>query len=275
MIKSFEIVTAVSKSIIEANTIADSYVIELARQYNGPFSEIIKENFRLAAEKGLPICQDTGILEFFVFLGHEVCLEEPICASLERAVKEVYATQPYRYSIVSDPLFERKNTGDNTPVVCHVFHIKGKHLEIRFLLKGGGSENLSALFMLKPSAEPEEIKNAVVNHIKELGPNACPPLNIGIGIGGTADKAMLISKLALTNPFNRKNPNEKYNELENEILEEINAFKIGYQGLGNGISAYSVSIEYYPTHIATLPVAVSVDCFICRKGRIIFEDKGT
>lgn len=275
MIKDYEIIKAVCKSIIKTNTIADPHVVKQVTHYDGPFSEIIKENFRLAAEKGLPICQDTGMLEFFVFLGHEVSLEQPICTSLEEAVRQVYATQPYRYSIVSDPLFDRKNTGDNTPVVCHVFHTGGKRLEIRFLVKGGGSENLSALFMFKPSADSKEIKAAIISHIKKLGPNACPPLNIGIGIGGTADKAMLLSKLALTNPFNRKNPNEKYSQFENELLEEINALKIGYQGLGNGISAYSVSIEYYPTHLATLPVAVSVDCYICRKGRLIFEDKGT
>ncbi|AKI97596.1 fumarate hydratase [Kosmotoga pacifica] len=272
MLRESEIKNKLKQAIKRANILINKDVEKYVMNYDGPFSEVIFENIETSRNTGLPLCQDTGILEFFVFMGHEVSVEKPVCDILNRAVREVYTSEPYRCSVVSDPLFGRNNTGDNTPVICHVFQVTGKELEIRFIVKGGGSENLSALFMMRPSAGSEELKTLVVEHIRKLGANACPPLNIGIGIGGTAEKATLLSKLALTRPFGFRNPDERYAALEKEILESINDLKIGFQGLGKGITAYAVNIEQYPTHIATLPVALAVDCYLSRRGRIIIED---
>ncbi|MCD6159676.1 MAG: fumarate hydratase [Kosmotoga sp.] len=272
MIKAEKIYTLVKKELVKANTIVNKPVRKEAEKYKGPFAEIILENMKIAQREGLPLCQDTGMVEFFVFLGHEVRLEEPLCKTFERAVRDIYTSQPYRCSVVADPLFGRKNTGDNTPVICHLFMIEGAQLEIRFLIKGGGSENLSALFMMRPSSNVEDLKEKILGHLKTFGVNACPPLHVGIGIGGTSEEALLLSKLALTKDFEERNHIEAYRILEEELLKEINALKLGYQGLGNGMSAYSVSVEYYPTHIATLPVALSVDCYLCRKGRFTIED---
>lgn len=260
------------EELVKANIRLNEEVKRIVAEYEGPFSDIIKENYIISEKECLPLCQDTGILEFFVFLGHEVVLEEPIEKTLNSAVEEVYVAYPFRYSIVSDPVFERINTHNNTPVVVHVFQVEGKKLEIRFLVKGGGSENLSTLHMMNPSVGASEIKDFVVEFVKEHGAKACPPLHIGVGIGGTADKALVLSKLALTKDFSERHPDPRYAELEEEILRTVNLLGIGYQGLGHGITAYSVHVEYFPTHIATLPVAVSVDCYLCRKGKIVFED---
>jgi len=262
----------IKKAIIDANIKINPKVEEIIERYEGPFSDIIKENYRVSKEEKLPLCQDTGIVEFFVFIGHEVKLEEPIEETLNRAVGEVYSEYPFRYSIVTDPLFERINTGTNTPAIVHIFQVKGKSLEIRFLVKGGGSENLTVLRMMTPTSDVEKVKEFVVEHIKEHGAKACPPLHVGIGIGGTADKALLLSKLALTKSFEERNKDPKYAELEKELEEELNFLGIGFQGLGKGITVYSVHIEHFPTHIATLPVAVSVDCYLCRRGKVTFED---
>ncbi|OAA31650.1 fumarate hydratase [Kosmotoga arenicorallina S304] len=272
MIIADKLCEIIKSELIKANTIACEQVRKEAEKYKGPFSEIILENMEIAEKEKLPLCQDTGMVEFFAFIGHKVRLEEPLPETFEKAVRDVYISQPYRYSVVSDPLFERINTGDNTPIICHIFMVEGNKLETRFLIKGGGSENLSALFMLRPSSSTRDLKEIVLNHIKSLGANACPPLHVGIGIGGTSEEALLLSKLALTRGFEERNFVKEYSLLEEELLKEINALKLGYQGLGNGISAYSVNIEHYPTHIATLPVALSVDCYLHRKGSFIIED---
>ena len=257
--------------IIKANTVMVRELNSFLKKYRGPFASILRENVCDAALTGLPICQDTWMLEFFIFMGHETVLEEPVEETINKVVAKVYEENPYRYSMVDDPLFGRKNTGNNTPQICHFIQTKGRGLEIRFLVKGGGSENLSRLFMLKPSATPEDLIELVVETVKESGARGCPPLKIGLGIGGSSDKAMMLSKLALTRGINERNTNEKYSALEKRLLREINDLKIGYQGLGHGITAYSVNIEHYPTHIATLPVALAADCYISRLGRVKFE----
>ncbi len=271
MIKAGVILDGIVEELRKANIVIDDEVKKFVDSYNGPFSHAIKENYRVAEREGLPLCQDTGLVEFFVFLGHEVVLEEPISETLRKAVRKVYLDNPFRYSVVSDPLFERKNTGDNTPPVVHVFQIEGKKLEIRFLVKGGGSENLTGLYMMRPSSDVEEVKKVIINHIKENAANACPPLHIGIGIGGSPEKALLNSKLALTKSFFERNEDPRYAKLEEEVLSEVNSLKIGFQGLGEGITAYAVHIEYSPTHIAILPVAISIDCYLCRRGKFAVE----
>lgn len=272
MIEAKTISQEMEKALIKANTVFEPELAAFLEKYNGPFSTVLKDNIEEAFRTGLPICQDTGMIEFFILAGHRVIFDEPLELTLTNVVKKVYTENPFRYSIVTDPLFNRKNTGNNTPTIFHYIQTTGNKLEIRFLVKGGGSENLSRLFMLKPSTTREELVEIIVEAIKESGPRGCPPLKVGMGIGGTSDKAMMMAKLALTRSINERNPDPNYEKLETRLLDEINNLKIGYQGLGTGISAYSVNIEHYPTHIATLPVALATDCYVSRKGRVCLED---
>ena len=239
--------------------------------YNGPFSAIIRENCHISATTGLPLCQDTGMVEFFCFVGIGFHLKRPLQEILDEAVADCYTQSPYRYSTVDEPLFDRKNRMDNTPAIVHIISVPGTELKIKFLIKGGGSENLSRLYMMTPSATKEDVVDQIVEHISEEGAKACPPLKVGIGLGGTSEKAMMLSKLALTLSISEKNQDNRYAKLEAEIKRHINNLKIGFQGLGKGISCYSVHIMAHPTHIATLPLAISVDCYLCRTGCVIFE----
>jgi fumarate hydratase subunit alpha len=273
MISKREIFEKLSNHIVQVNETINPEVKTYIDGYNGPFSQALKENYKIAEAEKLPLCQDTGIVEFFVFLGNEVILEDPIFSTLSEVVEKVYTENPFRFSLVSDPLFERKNTKNNTPPVVHIFQVSGKSLEIKFLVKGGGSENLSALFMLKPSIGVQELKDVIIGHVKENGAKGCPPLHVGIGIGGTSDKAMVLSKLALTKSFKERNQNPVYADFEEALLKDLNTLKIGFQGLKKGVSVFSVHVEYAPTHIATLPVGVSLDCYLCRKGVVKFEDR--
>ncbi|AEH50502.1 fumarate hydratase [Pseudothermotoga thermarum] len=254
--------------LVRANTNVDNIVLQHLESYDGPFADVLKKNVFVARETGLPLCQDTGMVEFFVFFGPNVFLQD-IVALLNQVVREVYLENPFRYGVVRDPLFKRQNTGDNTPCIVHLIQWEKQSMQVRFLIKGGGSENLSRLFMLSPSADKNELVEKIVQHIAENGWNACPPLKIGIGIGGSAEEAVLLSKIALTRDGSSQD--EQYAQLEREIFEKVNDLCIGYQGLGKGISCYSVNIEYAPTHIATLPVAISVDCYLCRKGILDVE----
>ncbi|MGB9820561.1 MAG: fumarate hydratase [Pseudothermotoga sp.] len=263
------------QQLLRANTIIDDFVKAQIKQYNGPFEDVLKKNIIVAQQSGLPLCQDTGMVEFFVFTGHGVVFTEPVEKTLNDAVREAYTKYPFRYSVVKDPIFDRRNTLDNTPAIVHIFFNDKGTVQIRFLVKGGGSENLTRLFMLNPSSTTDEIVELVVNHIKESGAKGCPPLKIGIGVGGSADKAIVLSKLALTRNSNEHNEDDRYADLEKRILDSVNELKIGFQGLSVGITAYSVHIEHAPTHIANLPVAVSVDCYLCRKGVVDIEPERT
>ncbi len=266
-----EITEKVKQAIISANTQINKEIKPFIDNYNGPFSNVLQDNYHISKSKGLPLCQDTGMVEFFCFLGINFPLNRPLQAVLDESVSQVYTHSPYRYSTVDDPLFERKNRMDNTPAIVHVHLVEGSSLEILFLLKGGGSENLSRLYMMAPSASKEEVVEQIVSHIEESGARACPPLKVGIGLGGTSEKAMLLSKLALTSSISKQHDDLHYAALEEEIKSRINKLNIGFQGLRKGISCYSVHILTHPTHIATLPLAISVDCYLCRNGRVCFE----
>ncbi|MEJ5228982.1 MAG: fumarate hydratase [Pseudothermotoga sp.] len=259
----------------KANTVINDYVKTQIQFYEGPFSDVLKRNIMVAEETGLPLCQDTGMVEFFVFMGYNIVFTEPLEETLNNAVKKVYSSNPFRFSVVRDPVYERKNTFDNTPAVVHIFQTQREDVEVRFLVKGGGSENLTKLFMASPSADLQEITELIVNHIKEHGAKGCPPLKVGIGIGGSADKAVVLSKLALTRSFDEPNADSRYAQLEKEIHRRLNELKIGFQGLFVGPTVYSVHVEYAPTHIANLPIAVSVDCYLCRKGVVRIEPDAT
>ncbi|WP_448517420.1 fumarate hydratase [Pseudothermotoga sp.] len=266
LVKHEELVEKISQKIIEANNIMREEIVRQLFSYDGPFSEVLRRNAEVARTKDLPLCQDTGFVEFFIFVPFNAIFERPIQESCDEAVKKVYSSKPYRYSIVNDPLYERKNTRTNTPSICHIFHWGEEKVQIRLLIKGGGSENLTTLFMLSPTAGEEELMGKITKHVARHGSKGCPPLRVGVGIGGSADKAMVLSRLALTYSFSERNLDPRYGLLEEKILQNLNSLRIGFQGLGIGPTVFSVRILHAPTHIANLPVAVSFDCYLSRIG---------
>lgn len=223
------------------------------------------ENARIAGQESLPICQDCGLAVVFLELGQEVCLTGgDLESSVQEGVRKAYVGRYLRKSMVDDPLFERKNTKDNTPAVIHTEIVPGDHLKITLLPKGGGSENMSALGLLTPSLGARGVVEFVVQTVERAGSNPCPPVIVGVGIGGTAEKAMLLAKRAILRKVGLKNSNPAIAELENEILERVNALGIGPQGFGGRTTALAVHIEDFPCHIASLPVAVNLQCHAAR-----------
>ncbi len=224
----------------------------------------IIQNYQIASEENIAICQDTGMTVVFIEIGQEVHftggnLEDAINEGVRQGYKEGY----FRKSVVGDPI-NRKNTGDNTPAVIHYSIISGDKIKILAVPKGFGSENMSALRMLKPSDGVEGVINFVVETVEKAGPNPCPPIVVGVGIGGTMEKAALLAKKALLRPVDAKNTREDLNQLEGQLLEKINRLGIGPLGLGGRVTALKVNIETYATHIAGLPVAVNINCHVTR-----------
>ena len=223
------------------------------------------ENLDVAEKEKCPICQDTGMSIVFLEIGQEVHLVD---GELEKAVnegvKEAYLESFFRLSVVDDPIFERKNTNDNTPAVIYTQIVPGENVKITAIPKGFGSENKSMIKMFNPTASLDSIVDFIVETAKNAGSSACPPFFIGVGIGGTFDYCALLSKKALTRDANTQNSNPRYAELEKTILDRINETNIGPQGFGGKTTALGVNIEYYPTHIAGLPVAVNMCCHAMR-----------
>ena len=221
-------------------------------------------NMDAAREMQIPICQDTGMAVVFVEVGQDVHF---IGGNFEQAthegVRQGYVEGLLRLSVVGDPL-ERKNTNDNTPAVIHTRIVPGDKVELMVAPKGFGSENMSRIFMLKPADGIEGIKNAVLTAVRDAGPNACPPMVVGVGIGGTFEKCALMSKKALTRPINEHSDIPYVKEMEEELLQKINASGIGPGGLGGVMTALAVNIDTYPTHIAGLPVAINICCHVNR-----------
>ena len=226
--------------------------------------EQLQDNLRIAAEDMIPICQDTGMAVVFAEIGQEVHFEG---GSLEDAihegVKRGYVDGFLRKSVVKDPLI-RENTGDNTPAVIHYEIVPGDQVKLTLAPKGFGSENMSRVFMLKPADGIEGVKNAIMTAVRDAGPNACPPMVVGVGIGGTFEKCTLMAKKALTRPVNEHSAIPYVREMEQELLERINRTGIGPGGLGGTTTALAVNINTYPTHIAGLPVAVNICCHVNR-----------
>jgi len=224
----------------------------------------LMENLEIAGEDMIPICQDTGMAVVFMEIGQEVHFEG---GSLEDAVNEGvrrgYVEGFLRKSVVSDPLI-RENTKDNTPAVIHYSLVPGDKVRITVAPKGFGSENMSRVFMLKPADGIEGVKNAVLTAVKDAGPNACPPMVVGVGIGGTFEKCALMAKQALTRPAGEHSSVPYIKEMEEELLMKINKTGIGPGGLGGSVTAFAVNINTYPTHIAGLPVAVNICCHVNR-----------
>ncbi len=225
--------------------------------------ENIMENYRLAEQSPMPICQDTGVACVFLNIGQEVHIQGDLYEAVNEGVRQGYAEGFLRKSVVRDPL-DRVNTGDNTPAMVYIDLVPGDRIELTVAPKGFGSENMSAIKMLRPSDGVEGVVDFVVQTVKNAGPNPCPPIVVGVGIGGTFDKAAFLAKKALLRPVNIPNPKPFYGDLEKQLLEKINALGIGPQGFGGKTTALAVNIEQMPTHIAGLPVAVNINCHVTR-----------
>ena len=225
--------------------------------------ERIMENYQIADREDCPICQDTGVACVFVKLGQEVHVEGDLNEAIHEGVRRGYRDGFLRKSVVRDPL-DRVNTGDNTPAMIYYDIVPGDQLEIMVAPKGFGSENMSQIKMLRPSDGVEGVIDFVCKVVQEAGPNPCPPIIVGVGIGGTFDKAAYLAKKALMRSAEERHPDPYYAELEQKILAKINALGIGPQGFGGKTTALCVNIEKFPTHIAGLPVAVNINCHVTR-----------
>lgn len=225
---------------------------------------LLEENLEAAAAQNLPICQDTGMACVFVELGQEVHIDGGFEEAIHQGVRQGYTEGYLRKSMVADPL-RRVNTEDNTPASITVRIVPGDQCAITVVPKGFGSENMSRLAMLKPADGVEGVKNFVVETVRLAGPNPCPPVVLGVGIGGSFDKVAALAKHALLRPLNEPNPDPFYENLEDELLKAVNALGIGPQGFGGKITCLNVAIETAPTHVAGLPVAVNVSCHVTRR----------
>ena len=267
-----EIIDTVAELCIQANKILpanlEKRIAECAELEQSPVARAVfddlKENLKVAKEENIPICQDTGMTVVFIELGQEVhitggLLHEAVNAGVAKGYTEGYL----RKSVVSDPL-ERVNTNDNTPAIIHLTLTEGDKMKISVCPKGFGSENMSQLKMLTPASGREGVVNFVVDTIAKAGSNPCPPMVIGVGIGGNFEECALLAKKALCRDADERNPNPYYAELESELLDKINALGIGAQGFGGTCTALYVNVETGATHIAGLPVAVNVGCHVTR-----------
>jgi len=265
------ITDTVKKLCIDANChlsgdikecIQNAYKDETWQQAKEILAHII-ENYKIADQKSVPVCQDTGVACVFLKIGQDVHITGDITAAVNEGVRQGYTEGFLRKSVVSDPL-NRVNTNDNTPAMIYFELVKGDKIEITVAPKGFGSENMSQIAMLSPSDGIDGVKEFVKRVVKEAGPNPCPPVVVGVGIGGTFDKAALLAKKALLREVNKPNDNPFYANLEKELLQEINMLGIGPQGFGGKTTALAVNVEYFPTHIAGLPVAVNINCHVTR-----------
>lgn len=267
-----QIAAAIKEMCIEANHVLAKDVQErFASAVEQEESELGKQilnqlidNMQIAKEDMIPICQDTGMAVIFMEIGQEVHFTEGnLEDAIHEGVRQGYVEGYLRKSVVKDPLI-RENTGDNTPAVIHYSIIPGEHVKITVAPKGFGSENMSRIFMLKPADGIEGVKDAILQAVADAGPNACPPMVVGVGIGGTFEKCAQMAKKALLRNLNEHSAIPYVREMEEELLEKMNQLGIGPAGLGGRISVFAVNIETYPTHIAGLPVAVNICCHVNR-----------
>ena len=267
-----EITKVIKEMCIEANHILSEDMLHIfknaQKNEESPLGKLIlnqlDENLKIAKEEMIPICQDTGMAVIFIKVGQEVYIEGGnLTEAINEGVRQGYVEGYLRKSVVGDPI-ERVNTKDNTPAVIHYEIVDGDQIDITVAPKGFGSENMSRVFMLKPADGIEGVKEAILTAVKDAGPNACPPMVVGVGIGGTFEKCALLAKKALTRPVNEHSSIPYVKEMEEELLQKINATGIGPGGLGGTTTAFAVNINTYPTHIAGLPVAVNICCHVNR-----------
>ncbi len=271
------IVDKVKDLCMDANYFEPEDVIEKMKEFmEKEESDVAKnimnvliENYKIAKEEKISICQDTGFAFFIVEIGEDVKVKNGnIVDAIYEGVRRGYKEGYLRKSIVNDPVFLRKNTGDNTPPVIHFEIAKGDKIKIKFAPKGGGSENMSEVRMLVAADGVEGIKKFVIERVQKSGGNPCPPVVIGIGIGGTFDYVTYLAKKALFRKLGEHNPDERYAKLEDELLQEVNKLGIGPMGLGGRTTALAVHIEFYPCHIASMPVAINMQCHAARHKEI-------
>ena len=271
-IQTAEIAKQIKEMCIEANHYLspdmkkrfDQAVMEEESPLGKQILNQLQENLNIAGKDMIPICQDTGMAVLFVKVGQEVHIEGgSLTDAINQGVHDGYVDGFLRKSVVRDPI-DRVNTNDNTPAVIHYEIVEGDQLDITLAPKGFGSENMSRVFMLKPADGIEGVKEAILTAVRDAGPNACPPMVVGVGIGGTFEKCALMAKHALTRNLDESSPVPYVRELEQEMLQKINDLGIGPGGLGGRITALAVNIETYPTHIAGLPMAVNICCHVNR-----------
>ena len=272
-IKADEVTAAVKKLFMDCNYFIGSDIMNAletaCKNEQSPvgksvLSQII-ENDKIAAKEEIPLCQDTGMAVLFVEYGDKVVIEDgSFDKAVNEGVRQAYEEGCLRKSVVSDPVFDRVNTRDNTPAIIHTKIIGGNTIKITAGGKGFGSENMSAIKMLTPSYGVEGVKQFILDTVFKAGPNPCPPIVVGVGIGGTFERAAQLAKKATFRPINTKNEDERYAALEDELLTEINKMGFGPAGLGGNTTAIGVNIETSPTHIAGMPVAVNICCHAAR-----------
>lgn len=277
IIDTSEIKDNVKALLLEANFNIGKRTLELLKKSYERETEIVSKsvldqiikNDEIAYDEGIPMCQDTGMAVIFLEIGQEVNFTGiNLYEAVNEGVKEAYDIGYLRKSVVTDPLFNRTNTKDNTPAIIYTDIVPGNRVKITVAPKGFGSENMSAVKMLKPSDGVEGIKNFVIDTVKKAGPNPCPPIVVGIGIGGTFEKCAYMAKKALTRQIGEHNSDDNYSQLEEELLNEINKLDIGPAGLGGKTTALAVHIEYFATHIAGMPAAVNICCHAYRHGSV-------
>lgn len=271
-VKTDEIIRNIKEMCIEANHYLSpdmdeamkNAVVTEQSELGRKILNQLQDNLKIADEETIPICQDTGMAVIFLEVGQDVHFEGmAIEDAINEGVRQGYTEGYLRKSVVGDPLI-RENTKDNTPAVIHYSIIPGDKVKITMAPKGFGSENMSRVFMLKPADGIEGVKNAILTAVKDAGPNACPPMVVGVGIGGTFEKCALLAKKALTRPVNEHSDIPYIKDMEEEMLEKINRLGIGPGGLGGTTTALAVNINTYPTHIAGLPVAINICCHVNR-----------
>ena len=276
VIKAEDITKAVKELCVETNKILPKDLEQLigcscGRESSPMGKAILKDlcsNMDAAREMNIPVCQDTGMAVIFAQIGQEVYIEGPFEAAVNQGVREGYTDGLLRCSVVGDPL-RRVNTGDNTPAIIHTSLVEGDRLTLTVAPKGFGSENMSRLKMFTPSAAIEDIIDFVKETVIIAGSNPCPPIVLGVGIGGDFELAAYLAKKALCRDVSVRNSDPFYRDLEEKMLEAVNSTGVGPQGFGGDITALAINIEEYPTHIAGLPVAVNVGCHVTRHGKIV------
>jgi fumarate hydratase subunit alpha len=272
MITASQITDTVKKLCIESNYCLGNDCISsiesaLNKETNSLSKDVLAqiiENIKIASSENLPICQDTGIAVVFVEIGCDCQIKGiDLDGTINEGIRQGYKEGYLRKSVVSDPL-KRKNTGDNTPAVIHYEIVAGDKLKISVLPKGAGSENTSQIKMFAPQSAIEEIENFIVQVVKDAGSRPCPPIIVGVGIGGTFEKSAILAKKTFLRSLGQRNNNLFYSEMEQRLIKKINSLNIGPMGLGGVITALDVFIDYYPCHIASLPVSVNIQCWAAR-----------
>lgn len=273
-----DITAAVKKLCIDTNyylteDVYDCLKCSVAKEESPLGKEIIQtivDNADFARKEDVPLCQDTGLVIIFAEIGQDVHIEGgDFNEAINKGVSEGYIEGYLRKSSVSDPVFDRVNTKDNTPAIVHVKIVPGDKLKMTLAVKGAGSENMGGLKMLKPSDGPEGVVKFVVDTVRTAGPNPCPPIIVGVGIGGSMEKSAVLSKEALMRPLDDKPEDPRYAAMEAEILDKVNKTGIGPQGLGGRVTAIAVKINYCPTHIAQMPVSVNINCHASRHAEVV------